>query len=83
MDKRKLFIDGEWCEGSNAQTIEVENPATGEVAALVCCADTSDLDRALEAAERGFKVWSKTSPWERSKIIKSPSHSPNVSRVFT
>ena len=52
MDKRKLFIDGEWCEGSTAQTIEVENPATGEVVALVCCADTSDLDRALEAADR-------------------------------
>ena len=69
MDKRKLFIDGEWCEGSSARTIEVENPATGEAVALVCCADTSDLDRALEAADRGFKVWSKTSPWERAKIL--------------
>jgi succinate-semialdehyde dehydrogenase/glutarate-semialdehyde dehydrogenase len=69
MDKRKLFIDGDWCEGGSAETIEVTNPATDEIVALVCCADKSDLDRALEAADRGFKVWSKTSPWERSKIL--------------
>ncbi|MEM9212396.1 MAG: NAD-dependent succinate-semialdehyde dehydrogenase [Pseudomonadota bacterium] len=69
MEMRRLFIDGDWCEGGGKQTIEVENPATNDVVALACCAEASDLDRALEAADRGFKVWSNTSPWDRSKVL--------------
>ena len=69
MDKRKLFIAGEWCESGSSQMCEVTNPATDEVVALACCADTSNLDRALEAADTGFKFWSKISLWERSKIL--------------
>ena len=69
MKKRKLFIGGQWREGGSAETLEVINPATDAVVALVCCADTSDLDSALEAAQAGFELWSRTSPWERSRIL--------------
>ena len=69
MDTRNLFIDGTWCAGSAGETCEITNPATDEVVALAAMATTSDLDRALAAAETGHRIWSKTSPWERSKIL--------------
>jgi len=69
LEQRKLFIGGEWSCGNSGETRDVTNPATDEVVALVCRADATDLDRALETADRGFQIWSATSPWERSKIL--------------
>ena len=34
------------------------------------CAVVEDLDRALEAADAGFKVWKKVSAFERCKIMR-------------
>jgi len=48
-----LFIDGEWTKAASGRTIPVENPATDEVVGTVAHADKGDLDRALEAAEKG------------------------------
>ena len=36
----------------------------------VAHAALSDLDRALEAAEKGFKVWRKVSAFDRSKVMR-------------
>ena len=30
----------------------------------------ADVDKALKSAEKGFEVWKKIKPWERSKIIR-------------
>lgn len=65
----QLFIDGEWADGSTGQTEEVYNPATGAVLGTVPHASIHDLDRALAAAERGFKVWSSKTVDERGVIL--------------
>ncbi|MBD3666339.1 MAG: aldehyde dehydrogenase family protein, partial [Kangiella sp.] len=52
------------------RTMPVENPATGEDAGTVAHADTSDLDRALEAAQRAFIEWRAVSPYDKAKILK-------------
>ncbi|WP_300034581.1 NAD-dependent succinate-semialdehyde dehydrogenase [uncultured Roseobacter sp.] len=69
MDTCKLFIAGDWCNGSAGETIAVINPATGEAVAQAACATKDDLDRALAAADTGFRVWSRTSPWERAQVL--------------
>lgn len=66
----QLYIDGAWVASSTNDAIEVTNPATGEVIGNVSKANIDDLDRAVEAAERGFEIWSATSAYERSKIIR-------------
>ena len=53
----ELLIDGVWCQGSEGASEALENPATGETLATVPHASDADLARALDAAERGFKVW--------------------------
>ena len=65
-----LMIDGAWTKGANGRTIPVINPATEEVIGQVAHAEKSDLDRALAAADKGFKQWRKVSAYERYKIMR-------------
>jgi len=62
-----LFIDGAWRKTS--ETLPVVNPATEAVVGRVPVAAKTDLDDALDAAERGFRLWSKVSPRERSDVM--------------
>ena len=62
-----LFIDGQWCAGAGGKSEPIVNPATGQAMARLAHADRSDLDRALAAADRGFRQWKAVSAFERSK----------------
>ena len=42
-----------------------------EVIGTVARAGTSDLDEALSAADKAFKIWKNTSAFDRYKILKS------------
>jgi succinate-semialdehyde dehydrogenase/glutarate-semialdehyde dehydrogenase len=55
--KHQLYIDGVWRHGSGRDEIAVINPANEEEVARVCLADTKDMDDALDAAARGFRLW--------------------------
>jgi succinate-semialdehyde dehydrogenase/glutarate-semialdehyde dehydrogenase len=65
-----LHIDGAWTAAQSGKTLQVMNPATGDVNGTLAHAEIPDLDRALEAAERGFAVWRKVSAYDRSKIMR-------------
>ena len=69
----QLFIDGAWTPSASGKTLEVLNPATGEVLGKLAHAGTADLDRALAAAEKGFHVWRKVSAHERAKVMRKAS----------
>ena len=66
----KLFIAGEWRDGQEGKTLPIIDPATEEEIGRLAHATKPDLDAALEAAERGFKVWRDTSAFERYKILR-------------
>ncbi len=66
----QLFIAGKWRPAASGQTLEVENPATGEPIGTVAAAGRADLDDALAAAEKGFAVWRKSPAIERSKLLR-------------
>jgi succinate-semialdehyde dehydrogenase / glutarate-semialdehyde dehydrogenase len=65
-----LFIDGAWTKAASGRTIDVVNPATGDRIGGVAHAERADLDRALEAAEKGFRTWRKVSAFDRSKVMR-------------
>ena len=65
-----LFIDGKWCPAASGRTLPVVNPANHQEIGTVAYAEKADLDRALEAAEKGFKAWRKVSAFERCKIMR-------------
>lgn len=62
-----LFIGGKWRK--TAQDLPVINPATEDEIGRLPCAGQQDLDDALTAAETGFRIWSQTSPRDRSDLI--------------
>ncbi|MGB7406969.1 MAG: NAD-dependent succinate-semialdehyde dehydrogenase [Pontixanthobacter sp.] len=64
-----LLIDGQQITGDGRADEEVVNPATGETIGSLTHANASDLDRALEAAEKGFKEWRRTSADKRAGIL--------------
>ena len=51
-----LYIDGAFGPAVNGKAPDVVNPATAKVLARVPLAATTDLDAAVAAADRGFKV---------------------------
>jgi succinate-semialdehyde dehydrogenase / glutarate-semialdehyde dehydrogenase len=67
----QLFIAGQWCDAASGRTLPVVNPATGAEIGRVAHAGIADLDRALAAADQGFKVWRNMPAIERAKLMRA------------
>jgi len=83
-----MFIAGEWCPASDGASQPVLNPATEEVVGHVPLATADDLDRAVEAAVRGFAVWRKVGAFDRYKIMRKAGEllrerAPAIARNLT
>ncbi len=68
--KVQLLIDGQWCDAASGKTLPVSNPATGETIGTVAHAEKADLDRALDAAKKGFEIWRKTGAFARYQVMR-------------
>src|SRR5690242_17492289 len=67
----KLFIDGREEDAQSGKTIDVMNPATGELLTTVPDGEAPDVDRAVAAARRSFekKSWRGMDPSRKEKIL--------------
>jgi acyl-CoA reductase-like NAD-dependent aldehyde dehydrogenase len=63
------FINGTWRKSASGKTLDVMNPAKGEVLTRVQAGDSRDVDAAVAAARDAFVTWGKTSPMERQGIL--------------
>ena len=70
-DPLYLFIDGNWIEAGNRDTVAVINPATEATIGRLPLATAADLERALSATRSGFDIWRRTVPAERARIMKN------------
>ncbi|KPF76580.1 betaine-aldehyde dehydrogenase [Blastomonas sp. AAP25] len=68
---RPLFIDGVFGPAAAGATIDVIDPATGDVFATAACGDAGDIDRAVQAARRAFDggAWPATTPAMRARLM--------------
>src|SRR5580658_9698694 len=65
-----LFIDGEFADPAEGQSMASVNPATEETLAEVAVAGPADVDRAVAAAGRAQReVWGPMSGRERAKWL--------------
>ncbi|WP_187985325.1 betaine-aldehyde dehydrogenase [Vibrio metschnikovii] len=69
MEIASLYIDGALCYASSGETFTSYNPATGEPLAILGQASTSDVQAAIDSAQRGFAIWSAMTATERSRIL--------------
>ncbi|WP_214780346.1 NAD-dependent succinate-semialdehyde dehydrogenase [Exiguobacterium sp. s22] len=67
MREEKNFINGEWTE--TEQTIEVRNPATGNVMAVVTKSDTAEATQAVDAAHEALQEWQQKTAEERGELL--------------
>lgn len=86
--KLALYIDGEWLDTTGRETHNVVNPATGETLGELPLATAADLDRALDAAQRGYKVWRATSAADRAAVLQGAARlmrerADHIARIAT
>ncbi|MDF2997408.1 MAG: Aldehyde dehydrogenase [Xanthobacteraceae bacterium] len=84
----QLYIDGTWRTGSAHAGDPILNPATEEKIGTVAHAGREDLDAALKAAEKGFRIWSRVSAHERYKLMRKAAEilrgrADEVARIMT
>jgi len=63
------YIDGQWVGADSAATLDVINPATGEVLARVPAIHASETRRAVEAADRAWPAWRARPAVERAALL--------------
>ena len=64
------LIGGEWVDADSGATLDVTNPANGQAIGTVPKSGKAETRRAIEAAEKAFQSWRKTSANERSKLLR-------------
>jgi succinate-semialdehyde dehydrogenase/glutarate-semialdehyde dehydrogenase len=65
-----LFIGGEWVAATSSKTLEVFDPATGEVLKSIADAGAADGIRALDAAVAAADDWAATAPRLRGELLR-------------
>ncbi|EOW6769420.1 betaine-aldehyde dehydrogenase [Cronobacter muytjensii] len=68
--EQQLYIDGKYVPAAAGNTFQTINPANGDVLAEVHEAGQADVDRAVEAARKGQKIWAAMTAMERSRILR-------------
>ena len=66
--RQAAYVDGKWVEKD--RTIDVDNPATGEVLGTVPQLDAADARRAIDAASRAFPAWRGKTAKERQAVLR-------------
>jgi betaine-aldehyde dehydrogenase/aminobutyraldehyde dehydrogenase len=64
-----MFIDGAFVESTSGETMEILNPATGEVIAEVPRGTAEDVQRAVEAAQKAWSEWQEKTPKDRMELL--------------
>ena len=54
---------------SGGETLDVFNPATGQVTRQVAVADAAVLEQAIQAARTAFPAWRQTPPQKRAQVM--------------
>ncbi len=65
--RKQCYVDGQWI---GEPKLSVTNPANGEEIAKVPLFGAAETKHAIEAAEKAFKTWSKTTAKERSALLR-------------
>ncbi|MGY0217467.1 NAD-dependent succinate-semialdehyde dehydrogenase [Endozoicomonadaceae bacterium StTr2] len=64
------LVDGDWIAADSGETLDVRNPATGEVLHQVAHCGTAETRRAIEAAESALVEWKQQSANERARLLR-------------
>lgn len=66
----RMYLNGQWVDASDGGLLEVVNPALGQVVDTVPNATREDLNRALDLAVEGQKIWNAVPLHEKLAILE-------------
>jgi len=64
------YVDGAWIQADGGATIEVRNPANGELVGVVPALGAAETRRAIEAAHAALPAWRAMLAKDRSAILR-------------
>lgn len=70
LEKNKAYIDGQWVSAASGKMHAVLNPATGEKVGEVPDLSAEEASAAVEAADRAFDGWRKTTAKQRCSLLR-------------
>jgi succinate-semialdehyde dehydrogenase/glutarate-semialdehyde dehydrogenase len=86
--RQQCYIDGQWWDADSGKTLDVTNPANGQVIARVPYAGQAETRRAIEAAERALPAWRAKTAAERAALLRHwfellLKHKDDLGRLMT
>src|SRR2546426_974049 len=83
-----MLIDGEAVAAQTGKTLEVRNPATGEVVDTIPKGSPADVDAAVGAAAKAFPAWASLSGTKRAAFMHEAARKvraaiPEIARLLT
>ncbi|SDI25112.1 NAD-dependent succinate-semialdehyde dehydrogenase [Paraburkholderia phenazinium] len=69
--RTKSYIAGEWTQADDDTTLDVKNPATGELIGKIPRMGHSETRRAIEAANKAWPAWRNKTAKQRSTILRA------------
>lgn len=69
MTDRLLYLDGRWQASESGATLEVRDPATGELVGTTAVASAKDVDTAVQIAAKAQREWAALGADQRAAIM--------------
>jgi len=68
--RQQCLIDGQWVDADEGRTIEVRDPASGELLARVPDAGATETRRAIDAAQAALAGWRERTADDRGRLLR-------------
>jgi succinate-semialdehyde dehydrogenase / glutarate-semialdehyde dehydrogenase len=68
--REACYVNGEWIAADSSETIDVTNPATGDVLGTIPKMGADETRRAIEAANAAYPAWRAKTAKERATILR-------------
>ena len=86
--KQQAWLEGRWTGADDGSTMDVRNPATGEVLATVPALGVAETRRAIDAAQAALPLWRARTGEERGALLRRwyqllMSHQEDLALVMT
>jgi aldehyde dehydrogenase (NAD+) len=70
LDSREFYINGQWVQPAEVNDLEVIDPSTEQVCAVISLGTQADTDAAVSAAQAAFDDWSMSPKEQRISLLE-------------
>jgi succinate-semialdehyde dehydrogenase/glutarate-semialdehyde dehydrogenase len=86
--RQQAFIDGAWADADSRQTVDVTNPAQGQLLGNVPLMGGAEAIRAIQAADAALPAWRERTAKDRAQILRRwfeliLQHEDDLARIMT